>query len=229
MISPPRWARERLDQQRLKALARFIEERKQSQTAEYLQEFEAYRRQVSDLFDTTQDLTAFSSTTVKEGRLLDVARFLAVPPWSRDDLATVSGAKTPHKGRLMEEQLDAVVFVLERSWDPARFPWLAERRRPTTAEREVALRWTASIGAIERMRTKMRMSGSRRQQKSVEAVFEASGYARRRRLKRISALHHLPVGEFAGEIDVAGTKADIAARLTDERLLALEGWFLTAA
>lgn len=162
MISPPRWARERLDQQRLKALARFIEERKQSQTAEYLQEFEAYRRQVSDLFDITQDLTAFSSTTVKEGRLLDVARFLAVPPWSRDDLATVSGAKTPHKGRLMEEQLDAVVFVLERSWDPARFPWLAERRRPTTAEREVALRWTASIGAIERMRTKMRMSGSRR-------------------------------------------------------------------
>lgn len=99
MISLPRWTREKLDQQRLKALARFIEERKQSQTAEYLQEFEVYRRQLSDLFDATQDLTAFSSATVTEGRLLDVARFLAVPPWSRDDLATVSGAKTSHKSR----------------------------------------------------------------------------------------------------------------------------------
>lgn len=177
---------------------------------------------MSDLFDATQDLTAFSSATVTEGRLLDVARFLAVPPWSRDDLATVSGAKTSHKSQLTGEQLDGVVFVLERSWDPARFPWLAERRRPTPAEREVALRWTASIGADERMRTKMRMSGSKRQQKAVEAVFEATGYTRRRRLKRISALHHLPVGEFSGETSVAGTKADIAARLTDERLLALE-------
>ncbi len=219
---PIRWTLQELEAQRLTALRLFVEERLRPPQSEYRACFQRRYELLDRLFATTDDLLAFTPAGLNDDpRLLDAARFLAAPPWSQADLRTVVGADVVKRKRLSQEELAQAVQALQIGWDPHRFPWVTQSRRPTPQERESALRWTASVWAIEATRTRRRMKSSRRQQQAVEEALQRAGYTKAE-LKKIDFPHHLPVRQFTSEALVRGAKCDVPVRLHDERLLTIE-------
>jgi sulfite reductase beta subunit-like hemoprotein len=149
------------------------------------------------------------------------ARYLAGPPISADDLETLVGGglgrRTPEP-----DVANRVADVLRSAWDPIRFTWLADERAPRAGERRAAIRWTAGIWAIERLRTQRRTESSRRQEAAVAEALIGCGFEEGSRLRSMDLLDALPRGMFTREVTLAGSKCDVPVRLHDGRLLALE-------
>jgi hypothetical protein len=202
----------------------FIEWRLKGSTAEYVNEFKLAERTVRSFFEATADLSAFEpSVLTAEPAYRDVARFLCGPPISDDDLKTLVG----RSGRAQIADLIArrIVDVTKSAWDPMRFPWTQVGRPPSAQERETAIRWTAGVWAVERLRTKQRNSLSRLQEGRVVRSLHECGLLENRELLRqpIRGPGELEPGSFVpGEVRLAKTKCDVLARLHDGRLLPIE-------
>ncbi|MCL6537009.1 MAG: XamI family restriction endonuclease [Acidothermus sp.] len=221
-LQPPKWTEEQLETGRQEALAAFIRERGQEGTRAYREAFDEIEPVVSRLFEATSDLRNFRGEVLREDpKLLPAARYLAGPPISADDLETLVGGRL---GRRVPdpEAAKRVADVLRSAWDPIRFPWLGQNRGPRASERAAAIRWTAGIWAIERLRTLRRTESSRRQEAAVAEALHRAGYKHEPRLRVMDTLDALPRGSFAREVSLAGSKCDIPVRLYDGRLLALE-------
>ncbi len=219
----PRWSQEELESDRQQALAAFVAQRGKEGTAAYEAAFHEVRRLVAELFAGTGDLLDFRPEALgAQPHLVAAARFLAGPPISEDDLDTLAGARLKGKKMLDAPLAERVVAVVKAAWDPVRFPWTREGRRPSPSERRAAIDWTAGVWAVELMRTRRRTESSKKQEKRVAQLLQEVGLAEKRGTKAITTLDDLPRRSYARETLLGGIKCDLPVRLADGRILALE-------
>ena len=228
MISPmaPRWSDEQLEAGRQAALARFREERIQEPLEAYLEAFDIYRAMVENLLEMTVDLSRLTDAAVAvltDDGLLDAVRYLAAPPISEDDLEILAEASlSPNRLRQDADMAHRVIDTILLGLDRNRFPWVAEDREPTEAERDAAALASAALMASRRVMTDRANQAKTQQESAVKTRLAAAGL-------REVAPHEIPTldaaparGEFCGESMFAGRKADIVVRLWDGRAMPTE-------
>lgn len=227
MIEPPRWDRDRLEQDRQTAISNFRRERLEEPLEAYLETFDQYQSAFEDLLETTVDLTDLRVNALhvlSDTRLLEAFRYLAGPPISTDDLKTVAEAASINKRHLAKdpELVARVVDLVMLAVDRRRFPWIAENRSPTEAESTAAVVASAALIATQRLGTARRTEGKKQQEQRVEDALLAAGFLKVAR-RTIHALPTAPnVGQFCGESLLGSAKADFIVRLWDHRVMALE-------
>lgn len=218
----PVFSEQELDAQRQRAIALFIQERAQEGDASYRQAFETNRKLVERLFLSTKYLSVTDGNILSANPdLIEVARFLAAPPVSEDDLDTLVGRRVATRKTLPAELAQAAFDVLGAMIDTIRCPWLREERAPSAAEIKEAIDWTAGLLTVEQLRTERRTESAKRQQEAVAQLLLNNGWQEAPR-RPIQVLDDLPRGHFSRESDVWGAKCDVPIRLHDGRLLALE-------
>lgn len=193
----------------------------------YLDSFDDASAAVARTFELTDDLTdlrTHASLLLSDPELAHVARYLPSPPISRDDLETIAGysmaatlvAREPGRAR-------ALIEVLESGLDERRFPWLRNGRRPRPDERNAAVMATASLMAFRDVETTRRNRGKDVQETAVkEFLISACGFTKAPARVILDNSDAPDRGEFCGESEVAGRKADIVVRLWDGRLMPIE-------
>jgi hypothetical protein len=150
-------------------------------------------------------------------------RYLTAPPISADDLRTVADTVlTPSRLRAdpasAKRVRDTVLAVL----DPHRFPWISEQRGPTEIEREAAVIASAVLAAAREVETSRRTTSKQSQEQAVKDLLASIGMTEVR-TREIPMLTVAPApGEFCGETRLAGTRADVVARLCDGRVMPIE-------
>lgn len=194
--------------------------------AAYSEHFEIVRATVEDVLESTVDLADIADQALEllsEPASLEVVRYLAGPPISKDDLQTVaevtlSSAALHRDPDAASRALDTVKLGLDRN----RFPWIAENREPTEAERTAAVISTAALIAARRVMTARANDGKNLQEQKVKDALTALGFEEVP-TRRIPTLVQAPgPGQFCGESDLGTRKADIVVRLWDHRVMAIE-------
>lgn len=194
---------------------------------QYLEAFELKRDAVDTLLESTIDLTELLDNAVdvlSDAGTLDAVRYLAGPPISKDDLRVLADDASLAPSRLLADPDMArrVIEVVLLGVDRGRFPWLAENREPTEAERQVAVVATAALLAQRSVLTGRANESKEEQEQAVRdrlRAFQMEEVDRR----TINNLSQAPsVGEFCGESQFGSRKADIVARLYDGRVMPIE-------
>jgi len=227
-VAPPRWTSAQLDSDRLTAIEVFRRERMQEPLEQYLEAFDGYRAAVEDLLETTVDLQRLSEVAIDvltDPALLEAVRYLGGPPISADDLKVLSGVRSLAAGRLRADPETAVrvVETVLLGLDRRRFPWVAEDRTPTEAEREAAALASAALLASSRVSTNRKNEGKAAQELAVAEELELRGFTEVHPAGSISALALAPApGEYCGEIVFGSRKADLVIGLLDHRKMPLE-------
>lgn len=152
--------------------------------AEYASWYAQYVAILRDLLAASNDLRDLTGPALGERRLLNLARYLAVPPISLDDLDTLTdscfglwvGQKTERGACPTGKELSAAARIISERLDDERAPWLAKGRKPTAAERDTFIKWMASIPAASKLTTTRRGERSRRQEELTRAAVKAAGY-----------------------------------------------------
>lgn len=220
------WADEELELARRDAIAAFIEERSAEGTARYRANFAGALEKVERLFAATDDLRALGTgqALADDPPLVELARYFAAPPVSRDDLNTLAGANVATRRRLdVHLGLKAAEVILS-AVDPERFPWLFEDppRAPSDAERTMALRWTSGVKASAETSTGRRGESSTRQEAAVRQLLTNHGFVQVPARPVDVTGAPLQPGQFMREALVVGIKCDVPVALRDGRLLLLE-------
>jgi hypothetical protein len=149
-----------------------------------------------------------------------VLRYVCGPPISEEDLWTlVGGSKFK---RVPANLADSVAEVVNLVIDPVRFPWVLERRQPTSEERYGAVLATTSLMAVRTLATERRRGSSTRQEGAIAAVLLSQGFAHDPSRSKIAVLDQLERGTFSSERILGAAKCDVPVRLRDGRLLAVE-------
>ena len=149
-------------------------------------------------------------------------RYLTAPPISEDDLKelaeTAIGPLVFKKdANAAKRARDTVLSIL----DPHRFPWVSEGRKPTAKERETAIVASAVLAAAREVETERR-NANKGQEQAVKDLL-ASLNMTEVPARDIPMLTAAPSPyEYCGESRLAGTRADVVARLQDGRVLAIE-------
>lgn len=113
---------------------------------------------------------------------------------------------------------DTVLMII----DPHRFPWVREGREPSDIERERAIIASAVLAAQSDVGAKRRSTSKNEQEHTVKQLLASIGM-KEVRAKEIPILTEAPSpGHFCGETRLAGTRADVVARLKDGRVIAIE-------
>ena len=113
---------------------------------------------------------------------------------------------------------DTVLTII----DPHRFPWVAEARQPFNDERERAVIASAALAASSDVGTRRRSTSKEAQEQAVKDLLASLGM-KEVKAKEIPILTAAPApGHFCGETRLAGTRADVVARLKDGRVMAIE-------
>ncbi|MCX5684047.1 MAG: XamI family restriction endonuclease [Planctomycetota bacterium] len=212
-----------MDQAARAALSEFVSKRLMEGSGPYQRAFNKARPRVEALFKATDDLRNLSPAVVlKMPGLIETARFLGGPPLSQDDLDTLSGGKVSNRRSVTPALAKRAVKAIEAFLDPFRCPWVLAGSRPDPALVRSAIDWTTSLWAVEMCRTARRGQESAAQEKAVAEMLRACGVKEVTGLRRIQSLDDLDRGCFTREVILAGAKADLAVRLRDGRLLAIE-------
>ena len=220
-FDPPHWSPDQFDVDRTKSLGAFVASWGAEGTNRYQGIVAEHAVHLDRLFTASRDLAELSGATFTgDGSLVQPARFLTAPPVSADDLTTLIGGKIGAK-KPSEDRAAQAAKIIRSAWDPLRFPWIEAKRSPTEGERRTAILWTASIWAIEAMRTLKRNESSQQQEDLVSRTLEGAGYTRVPR-RRIQHLDDLERGSFTRESLLGSQKSDLPVRLHDGRLLAIE-------
>lgn len=218
MSSPQRLKTEELEREAERSVVLFVQQRLDEGTRPYCEAFQKAKALVTELFHTTDNLRDMKPDVFKAVSMVDAARYLSGPPISHDDLNTLVKAHLAVAGGSKE---DAIIQVLRLYLDPFRFPWLrtgaAKQKDVTTA-----IVWTSSLWAVERCRTTRRTESSATQERAVADLLLECGLKERQGKAPIQALDTLPRRQFTREVLLGGTKTDLAIRLPDGRLLAIE-------
>lgn len=222
----PRWSESELNSDRQHSTERFIERRLDEGVETYLEIFREKERMVSELMDVSDDLLDLSGDVfVNDPNLVEPARHMAGPPISQDDLDTVARGSMTRRKNIDLDVAERGAEIILAVADPERLPWIDERRVPIEAERTRAIKSTASIWAIERSRTRRRVESSQEQEQLVVDRLKAEGWSEveANRIDSTGQLDELPPGTFARRVYIEGSECDVAIRLADGRLLAMEG------
>ena len=226
MIAPPRWTNDQLNEQRARAQEIFRQERTREPLEDYLELFDQYQGVVEDLLETTIDLSDLDNAALDvltEPSLLEAFRYLSGLPISTDDLKIVADAVlAPARLRGNPEMVKRVVEVVQVGLDRRRFPWIAENREPTEAERNAAVLASAALMATSRLGTSRRNVGKEKQEAIVEAALLDSGL-KKVATRKVTTLNHAPKpGEFCRESLLGTRKADFIIGLYDQRIMPVE-------
>jgi hypothetical protein len=225
---PVRWTREELAADADHSAALFRQQRlavTTTWTTHYSQAAEKFQRLLAQLRPATPALLSEQALgdLFNEG-LGEALRYLAGPPISDDDLQVIaqvdslSPSKLSNDGEALARIRDVIVQVL----DPHRFPWVAQGREPTSAERHAAVLASSVLLAAQRVETERRMYGKNSQESDLKA------YLRGLPMTEIPAgvintiVKGPAAGQFCGECSLGERKADVVVRLHDTRLLAIE-------
>ncbi len=226
--TPPKWSRENLTFDATKAASLFRDERLAA-TKAWEPHYVAARKKFEGLFAKLDNL---DPSKITDAALADAfgekfgeaLRYLSGPPVSDDDLLVLSEVTSVAPGVLKKNlsEVRKVYSVIEKTIDRYRFPWVAEKRAPTEAERESALVASAVLLAAQRLATERRNDAKVQQEEQVKVYLTKLGFAEVP-AKPISTLVNGPQAmQFCGECQLGARKADIVVRLHDTRLLPIE-------
>jgi Holliday junction resolvase len=209
----------------LVAIERFVDERGAETSVQYMELFDASLRRVAHLFKETDDLLELRSSSVfsESADQISIARYLTGPPISADDLDTLSGSRVSKRKRVDPESAEIALTVIEAALDRRRFPWLfaSPVRRPTSQERQIALKWTAGLKTAQEMQTARRAESSSRQESEVAQLMTSCGFQQVPR-RPLTVTGGLSPEEYCRESRVEGVKCDIPIGLKDGRFLLIE-------
>jgi hypothetical protein len=123
-VSPPRWSDDELAADRLRAIARFVEERKTTVGPQYRQEFQRSLALVESLFLATDDLLTLAAAEAIAERpaLIRAARYLAGPPLSEDVFDVLADTSIAKRRRLTPELARRATALLLPLLDADRLP-----------------------------------------------------------------------------------------------------------
>ena len=181
---------------------------------------------VEELLETTIDLSNLNETAVSvltHPKLLEAFRYLAGPPISKDDLKVLSEAVlSPGKLKNNAEMVKRVIDVVRVGLDRRRFPWVADSREPTEAERSAAVLASAALIATSRVGTDRRNVGKQKQESLVQEALLGAGMTLVP-TRRVETMNQAPrPGEFCRESLLGTRKADLIVGLYDQRIMATE-------
>jgi hypothetical protein len=207
----------------------FRRERLDEPLSKYLEALEANRVKFGKLFDSYGAAAPWSMTPAQvahvfRDKLGDAFRYLAAPPVSEDDLQVLAEVNSVAPTRLASEPEMAarVLEVIQRIYDPMRFPWSKARRVPTADELRVAILASAALIASQRVHTDRPNEGGKPQQKAVKDCLIGMGFTEVKR-RPVHTWEDAPKrGKFCGEGKVGSRQADIVIRLFDDRLMPIE-------
>jgi hypothetical protein len=156
--------------------------------------------------------------------LLTAVRYLASPAISADDLKVLADIPSLTPAQLKRRPADArrVVDTALMALDRNRFPWVADRREPTQAERYAAIVATTALIASQRVQTSRRSSAKNWQEEAVTAYLESIGMTREDPRRVTTASDLLPRGHFCREAEFGTRKADLIVSLWDGRAMPIE-------
>ena len=226
MIEPHLWTEQELEESRQTAIRIFRQQRMKEPLEAYLDAFDDYQGVVEDLLETTVDLTDLENTALgllSDRRLLEAFRYLPGPPISTDDLKVIADSVlTAARLKSDEEMVRRIVEVVFSGLDRRRFPWVAEQREPTEAERYAAVLATAALMAMRKLETSRRTDEKRKQEERVETVLIDAGF-RKVGTRPVRVLTDGPQrGEFCRESKLGTRKADFIIGLWDGRTMPVE-------
>ena len=236
MPRPPQaWTHEELFADAAEARQRFVQERLAALGHErrvYEGWISEHSRSVEALLSATDNLLALDGGTIHDRRLLDILRYAVSPVVSLDDLDTITdscfglwvGQQTERGQRPAEQAFSAAAHFFGERIDRTRAPWLDSRRRPTSDERQVFVRSTASLRAMGAVSTARRMEGAKRQEEAARAAAERAGYAPLNSVPGTltDPITEMPPGSFAtASRRLAETNMDIPIRLSEDHATGL--------
>ena len=171
------------------------------------------------------NLTAADIPAIIEQGLLDALRYLPGPPISADDLKNLAEIKSLSAKSLRQDPDAAqrLLDVIRATVDPRRFPWLTEDREPTPDERRIAIFASALMHAAPRTLMARRTLSKTDQEQAVrEELSVHSLHASH--LRRVKTYAEFPPSGVYSENEVifGPKKADVLARLWDDRMLPIE-------
>ncbi len=212
-----------------KAKSAFRHERLLEPLDLYNQFFTRFADIFRDLIDKLAGITAEPVDAELIADLIDgrdaqkAFRYLTAPPISEDDLETVADAAlTPSRLRTDADSAKRIRDTVLTIIDPHRFPWLAAGRQPSKDERERAVIASAALAASSDVGAKRRNTSKEAQEQALKDLLASLGM-KEVKAKEIPILTAAPApGHFCGETRLAGTRADVVARLKDGRVMAIE-------
>ncbi len=227
MNQPPIWSSQDLNLYRQQSIELFRRERLEEPLENYSVAFDEYRSSVENLIELTVDLSQLrqhAEQVLIEPGNQEVVRCLTGPPISKDDLNTLVGVPSISRSRMKKQPTFAheVIDLIMNGLDQRRFPWVRDGRNPTEAERLAAVVASAALLANRKVGTARRHLGKKQQEQAVTDMLTLIKW-KRVNPRRITNLEDAPrPGEFCGESNVCGNKADIVVGLLDRRLLLIE-------
>ncbi len=159
--------------------------------------------------------------------LLTALRYVAAPPISEDDLETLSGdSLTPSRVLADRDFATAVRDVLCAVLDPKRFPWIADRRDPTEAERDAAILASTVLASAQEVQTRRRSDERAMVEGLVHGVLVGLDFkqqtAPRHGIQSLLGADVPKPGEFMTGCTLGENNADFVIGLWDQRLLVIE-------
>ncbi|MEI9989820.1 MAG: XamI family restriction endonuclease [Rhizomicrobium sp.] len=159
MKAPPRWDHTRLATEAAAARKIFRQERLEEPAAKWRAAFDRYQANFAMLLNEHGAINLGKAVASRiagifGAKLGDELRYMAGPPISADDLAVL--ADTTLATSVLRRDPDAakrVVDIILQAFDPYRFPWLAQGREPTNAERMAAILASAAMLTRQRVQT----------------------------------------------------------------------------
>jgi hypothetical protein len=223
---PGNWSRRELRADAQEATQLFVKERLRALKAEsaiYRSAHTAYAQTVRSLLKASNDLQNITGHALEDRAHLDLARQLAVPPISVDDLDTLTdsvfrnwlGQKTNRGMRPTQAAFEEAARIISQRIDVERAPWLTARRTPTATERETFVGWAAAGPASGRVTTQRRSTASARQERATRAAAKAAGYASVRPHGTLKdPIKEMRAGSYASAArKLDGTSMDVPIRL----------------
>ncbi|PWG61809.1 XamI family restriction endonuclease [Spiribacter halobius] len=228
MIKPPRWSDADLKAEVEQAIALFRHERLDEPVEVWRKTFDAHDAQFRTLFEKhgahdLKSMTADQVVSIFEDNLGDALRYLAGPPISEDDLKVLADASlAPSRLKQDDQAAERILSTIVQALDSKRFPWVAENREPTDAEKRAAVLTSAALITAQRVSTLRRNDGKNKQEGGVKEFLRGIGF-QEIAPRTIRTLADAPgAGQFCGECLVGSRKADIPIRLYDGRLMPVE-------
>lgn len=154
----------------------------------------------------------------------EALRYLAGPPFSDDDLRVIADVPSLKPSIITKDsvKLLRVFSIIMQSLDIYRFPWVVDRRSPTSAELASAILASSTLLAAQRIATNRRSDGKEKQEQDVKRYLTSIGLTEVPPVAINTIVKGPGLLQFCGECQLGERKADIVIRLHDTRLLALE-------
>lgn len=213
-----------LDKHRQTSENEFISQR-DSKKQDYIDVFVEKEQRVREFMERTDDVRNLSGDLfVRDPDTTTPARHVTGPPVSQDDLNTFVGANITKRKNVPRDAADQGAEIIKDLIDPKRFPWISENRSPTAEERERAIMSTTTLWSVKRTQTNRRNDPSQEQEAKILDTLTDAGWTEQsvNSIQSAAQIDKLSKGCVAHQVQVRNSEADIAVRLRDGRLLAIE-------